>query len=160
MKRVTLFLDRFAAVLEYLLAAGFMALFAVTILNIVLRNVAGIAWLWIPAFSRLVFIWVVFLGIAAATRRGEHLVVDLLARRLGARRRQGLLITIHAVLLPFYAMLLYYGATVAQVRMRVPFDTWRVPTGWAYMAVPVAAALLLAFTLERLVTLAAERPPT
>ena len=157
MKRVTLFLDRFAALLENLLAAGFMALFAVTILNIVLRNVAGIAWLWIPAFSRLVFIWVVFLGVAAATRRGEHLVVDLLERRLAGWRRRGLLIAIHGVLLPFYAMLLYYGTTIAQVRMRVPFDTWRVPTGWAYMAVPVAAALLLVFTFERLVNLAMER---
>ena len=158
MKRITHLLDRFAALLEYLLAAGFMALFAVTILNIVLRNVAGIAWLWIPAFSRFVFIWVVFLGIAAATRRNEHLVVDLLERRLTGRRRRGLLIAIHGALLPFYTMLLYYGANVAKVRMRIPFDTWRFPTGWAYLAVPVAAALLLVFTIERLVTLASERP--
>lgn len=157
MKRITLFLDRLSALLEYLLAAGFMALFAVTILNIVLRNVAGVAWLWIPAFSRLVFIWVVFLGVAAATRRGEHLVVDLLERRLTGARRRGLLVAIHMVLLPFYGMLFYYGLTVAQVRMRIPFDTWRIPTGWAYMAVPVAAALLLAFTFERLVNLVLER---
>lgn len=158
MKRITQFLDRFAWALEHLLALGFMSLFAVTILNIVLRNVAGIAWMWIPGFSRLVFIWIVFLGIAAATRRGEHLVVDLLERRLRGPARRGLLLTLHAAVLPFYWMLLDYGYEIAQVRMRVPFDTWRFPTGWAYMAVPVAAAILLAFTLERLVTLVREKP--
>lgn len=158
MKRITQLLDRFAWALEHLLALGFMALFAVTILNIMLRNVAGIAWMWIPGISRLVFIWIVFLGIAAATRRGEHLVVDLLERRLGGRAKRRLLVALYAALLPFYWMLLTYGYEVAQVRMRVPFDTWRLPTGWAYMAVPVASAILLAFTLERLVSLAREIP--
>lgn len=158
MKRVTQLFDRFALALEHLLAIGFMVLFAVTILNIVLRNVAGIAWMWIPGFSRLAFIWLVFLGIAAAMRRGEHLVIDLLERRLRGRAKRGQLVVLHAALLPFYWMLLTYGYDVAQVRMRIPFDTWRFPTGWAYMAVPVAAAILLAFTLERLVSLARERP--
>lgn len=158
MKRITQLLDRFAWTLEHVLALGFMTLFAVTILNIVLRNVAGIAWLWIPGFSRLVFIWIVFLGIAAATRRGEHLVVDLLERRLAGRAKRGLLVAIHVALLPFYWMLLTYGLEVARVRMRIPFDTWRFPTGWAYMAVPVAAAILLAFSVERLVSLVREKP--
>lgn len=152
MRRINRFLDTTARALELVLAFLFMSLFLVTMLNIVLRNVGGIAWFWIPAYMRFAFIWLVFLGIAVAYRRNEHLVVDFFLMRLGPTARRWTIRAIDAVLLPFFVVLLVYGAEVARVRMRIPFDTWQVPTGYAYMAVPVAATILLAFALERLVT--------
>lgn len=158
MRRLTAILDGTARALEVVLALLFLALFLATMLNIVLRNVGGVAWMWIPAFSRLTFIWIVFLGLALAYRRSDHLVVDALLRRLRGRSRRAVSLCIHGMLVPFALMLLVYGRDVAAVRMRVRFDTWHWPTGWAYAAVPVAAALLLAFVVERLVTTAQERP--
>ena len=158
MRRVGAFLDVIARALEIVLALLFVALFLVTMLNIVLRNVGGVAWMWIPALSRLTFIWIVFLGITVAYRRGDHLVVDALVKRLGGRARKAVTLVTHGLLLPFAVMLFVYGREIALVRMRVRFDTWHWPTGWAYMAVPFAAAILLAFVLERLVTTALERP--
>jgi TRAP-type transport system small permease protein len=157
MRRLTAFLDGTARALEVVLALLFLALFLVTMLNIVLRNVGGVAWMWIPAFSRLTFVWVVFLGLALAYRRGDHLVVDVLLARLRGRARRAATLLIHAALIPFALMLLVYGRDVAAVRMRVRFDTWHWPTGWAYAAVPVAAAILLAFVVERLVITWQER---
>jgi TRAP-type transport system small permease protein len=157
-RRVTTILDTIARALEVVLALLFLALFLVTMLNIVLRNLGGVAWMWIPAFSRLTFIWIVFLGLALAYRRGDHLVVDALVGRLRARARWAVTLVIHGLLLPFALMMLVYGRDVAAVRMRVRFDTWHWPTGWAYAAVPVAAVLLLAFVVERLVITAQERP--
>jgi len=151
MRRLHRALDRLALGVEALLAGLFLTLFLVTMLNIVLRNVAGVAWMWIPGFTRLTFIWLVFLGAAVVARRGEHLVVDLLQQRLPKRARRVAVIAIHTTLLPFYWVMLRFGWEVSQVRMRVPFDTWALPTGYAYLAVPVAAALLLVFTIERLV---------
>ncbi len=149
---MTRFLDRIARALERLLAFLFMSLFLVTMLNIVLRNVGGIAWLWIPAYMRFAFIWLVFVGIAVAYRRHEHLVVDYFLMRLGPRARRWTTRAIDAALLPFFVVLLLYGWEVVRVRMRIPFDTWQVPTGYAYLAVPVAAFFLLAFGIERLLT--------
>jgi TRAP-type transport system small permease protein len=157
MRRLTAFLDGTARALEVVLALLFLALFLVTMLNIVLRNVGGVAWMWIPAFSRLTFVWIVFLGLALAYRRGDHLVVDVLLARLRGRARRAATLLIHAALIPFALMLLVYGRDVAAVRMRVRFDTWHWPTGWAYAAVPVAAAILLAFVVERLVITWQER---
>lgn len=158
MRRLSAILDTAARALEIVLALLFLALFLVTMLNIVLRNVGGVAWMWIPAFSRLTFIWIVFLGLALAYRRSDHLVVDALVQRLSGRTRRLVSLGIHGLLVPFALMLVVYGRDVAAVRMRVRFDTWHWPTGWAYAAVPVAAAILLAFVLERLVTTWQERP--
>lgn len=157
MRALTRSLDAFAWFLEHVVALAFATLFAVVVLNIVLRNVAGIAWLWIPAVARLLFVWIVFLGVAAALRRNEHLVVDFFQRRMPRRLQKAVVLGIHLVSLPFFAMLLVYGLQVARVRMRIPFDTWQFPTGWAYMAVPVAAAILIVFTLERLASTIWER---
>lgn len=157
MRSVKRSLDAFAWLLEHVVALAFAALFAIVVLNIVLRNVAGIAWLWIPAVARLLFVWIVFLGVAAAVRRNEHLVVDYFQRRMPPRLRKGVVFGIHVASLPFFAMLYVYGLQVARVRMRIPFDTWQFPTGWAYMAVPVAATILIVFTLERLASTIWER---
>jgi len=158
MRRLRTILNGTARALEFLLALLFLSLFLVTMLNIVLRNVGGVAWMWIPAFSRLTFIWIVFLGLALAYRRGDHLVVDVLLARLRGRARRAATLVIHGMLIPFALMLLVYGRDVAAVRMRVRFDTWHWPTGWAYAAVPVAAAILIVFVLERLVIVWKERP--
>ena len=152
MKNLKTFTDRFAHGLEFVLAALFMILFLVTMLNIVLRNIGGVTWLWIPGFMRLVFIWLVFLGITVAYRRGDHLIVDLFMKSLGPKGRSRLTLAIESAQLPFFALLLAFGIEVARVRMRISFETWQVPTGYAYLAVPVSAAILLAFALERLVT--------
>ncbi|MEX2543151.1 MAG: TRAP transporter small permease [Trueperaceae bacterium] len=149
-------IDYLTALLEWVMTLSFVALFLVNLLNIVLRNIAGIAWLWIPGFSRLVFIWLVFLGIAAAYRRAAHLDIDFFLLRMKPRVRLLTLMGINLVLIPFFVILLVYGLDVAQVRMRVPFDTWQVPTGYAYLAVPVCAVLLLLYCGERLVKLVKE----
>ena len=153
MRSVKRSLDAFAWLLEHVVALAFAALFAIIVLNIVLRNVAGIAWLWIPGAARLLFVWIVFLGVAAAVRRNEHLVVDYFQRRMPPRLRNAVVFGIHLASLPFFAMLYVYGLQVAKVRMRIPFDTWQFPTGWAYMAVPVAATILIVFTIERLASI-------
>jgi len=152
-KPIQRILNGTATILEWIVAMTFFALFAVTLLNIGLRNLGGVALLWIPGFIRLMFVWTVFLGIAAVFRRGDHLVVDVLLNRFVARAKTLVLTVIHLSLLPFFGVLFHFGLQVAEVRMRIPFDTWDFPTGWAYMAVPVSAVFLLVFTLERLVIL-------
>jgi len=149
-------LDRLQRLLEIGAASLFMTLFLATMLNIVLRNLGGVAWMWIPGFIRLLFIWLVFLGIAIAYRRSDHLVAEFFSMRLPESKRNWILLIIHCTMLPFFALLLYYGIEVAKVRMGIPFPAWWVPTGYAYLAVPVSAALLVIFSLERIVKHARE----
>jgi TRAP-type C4-dicarboxylate transport system permease small subunit len=50
----------------------------------------------------------------------------------------------------FLGVLVLKGIEVTKVRMRIPFDTWDFPTGYAYMAVPICAAIMIAATLIRM----------
>jgi len=131
----------------------FMILFAVNILRILLRNFAGITWFWIPGFSRLVFIWTVFLGTTALYATDDHLLMDFFVNKMRSATRRRLDIFIHLVFLVFVVCLVVYGFMVFRVRMNIPYTSWNFPTGYAYLAVPVCGILMLIFCLNKLRTL-------
>ena len=150
-------MNRIAALFDTILAtiAGvlFGALFLVTVLNIVLRNLGGIAWLWIPGMTKFLFIWTVFIGAAVLYQRNDHLVMDFFSNKLRPARKRILDIVTNAVFLVFLAVLVIYGFIVVEIRMGIPFETWRFSTGYAYLAVPVSAILMLFFCVNKLVEL-------
>jgi len=128
----------------------FTLLFAVNILRILLRNFFGITWFWIPGFSRLVFIWTVFLATTALYVTDDHLIMDFFINKMQPGRKRKLQIVINFVFLAFVMALITYGFMVFQVRMRVPYTSWNFPTGYAYLAVPVCGILMLFFCLNKL----------
>lgn len=129
---------------------SFTLLFGVNILRILLRNFFGITWFWIPGFSRLVFIWTVFLATTSLYVTDDHLIMDFFINKLAPDRKRKLYILINFVFLVFVLVLITYGYLVFQVRMRVPYTSWNFPTGYAYLAVPVCGILLLFFCLNKL----------
>jgi len=57
----------------------------------------------------------------------------------------------------FLFVLVLKGIEVTRVRMRIPFDTWDLPTGYAYMAVPICGAIMIIATLVRMAEYLFER---
>ncbi len=137
-------------ILKWATGAAFLLLFTLTILSIALRYVAGVAWLWVPDFSRLLFIWIVFTGAAVMYADNGHLVMDFFVNRMRPSRRRMLELVIHLSMTVFLLVLVVKGIDIAKVRMRIPFDTWSFPTGYAYLALPVNAAFMLIVDVEYL----------
>lgn len=136
--------------LEWLTGTLFLALFLLNILRIFLRYFLGVAWLWEPDFSRLLFIWIVFIGATVLYVGKGHLVVDYFLNRMKSKVRERMHFTIDLVTTIFLAILVLESIEVIKVRMRIPFDTWDFPTGYAYMAVPICGAIMIAATLVRM----------
>jgi TRAP-type C4-dicarboxylate transport system permease small subunit len=44
--------------------------------------------------------------------------------------------------------MLVWGTRIFLVRLNIPFDTWDFPTGWAYLAVPATALLMIVFAVN------------
>ena len=128
----------------------FMMLFLANILRIVLRNIVGITWFWIPGFSRLVFIWTVFVGTTALYATDDHLLMDFFVNKMQIGTKRRLYIFINLVFLIFVVIVIIYGFMVFQVRMRIPYTSWNFPTGYAYLAAPVCGTLMLFFCLNKL----------
>ena len=65
-----------------ILAGLLAAMLGIALYQIVGRNLFGTALLWGDQAVRLLVLWLTFLGALAATRSGEHIRIDLLARFL------------------------------------------------------------------------------
>ena len=151
-------IERLGDVLFWLAGLLLLAVFAVNVFNVTARYAFGLSYVWLPDLSRILFVWMIFLGGAAAYIRGQHLVIDLVRLRLRTRTKGVSELLINAGLAAFFVFLIGAGARITTVRMRIPYDSWdAVPTAVAYAAVPIAAAIMLIATLVRLVT---GHPPT
>jgi TRAP-type C4-dicarboxylate transport system permease small subunit len=129
----------------------FITLFLLNILNISLRYFWGMSWLWIPDFSRLIFIWAVFLGASILYARKEHLEMDFFINKMNESTREKLSLFIDLGMTIFLVILIFEGYKVSIIRMRIPFDMWDIPTGYAYAAVPVCSIIMLITTINKLI---------
>lgn len=143
--------------IQWLSGILFLTLFLLNTLQITLRYFWGISWLWVPDLSRLLFIWMVFLGTSVLYARHEHLVMDFFVNKMKDTHRKKLNLLMDLVLGGFLAILILKGIEITKVRMRIPFDTWNLPSGYAYIAVPVCSALMLFITLVRFIRYFRER---
>ena len=143
--------------LEWFTGTLFLALFLLNILRIFLRYFLGVAWLWEPDFSRLLFIWIVFIGATVLYVGKGHLMVDFFLNQMKSKTRERMHFMIDLMTAIFLAVLVLKGIEVTKVRMRIPFDTWDLPTGYAYMAVPICGAIMIIVALVRMAEYLFER---
>ena len=143
--------------LEWFTGTLFLVLFLLNILRIFLRYFLGVAWLWEPDFSRLLFIWIVFIGATVLYVGKGHLVADYFLTRMQLKTRGRMHFMIDLMTAIFLAVLVLKGIEVTKVRMRIPFDTWDLPTGYAYMAVPICGAIMIIVALVRMAEYLFER---
>ncbi len=138
-------------VLEWLAATAFLGVVLLSTLKIVLRYLFGEAIFWLPDVVRLLFIWSVFPAAAVMYYRGEHIVVDFLVKKGKPRTQDALGVMVHLVMLVFLGILVYQGVVVSRLRMMQIFTVLPLPTGYAYLAIPVAAAAMFMTSVLRVI---------
>jgi len=133
--------------------ALFFGVLLITVTNIVLRNVLSVSWLFMDGLLRLLFIWMVFSGTAVLYYRNDHLVMDFFSGKFSPKMARRIDLIQQLLFLVFMAILVFYGMQITKVRMGIPFETWNLPTGYAYVAVPVNALVMGLFCIEKILTL-------
>lgn len=137
--------------IEWLVGILFITLFLLNILRIGLRYFWGVSWLWVPDFSRLIFIWAIFLGASVLYARREHLEMDFFVNKMKESMWEKLSLFIDLSMTIFFIILIFEGFKISKIRMRIPFDMWDIPTGYAYAAVPICSALMFIMTINKLI---------
>jgi TRAP-type C4-dicarboxylate transport system permease small subunit len=136
--------------LSAIIGAGLTAIFLLNMYQVVGRYLFSVGAVWIPDVTRFLFIWMVFLGTALLHLRKKHLVIDFVQLRMPQLLRGATEGLISGSMLVMAVIFLVVGWRIMQIRMDIPYTGWEVPTGYAYLAVPVAAALMAAADLLNL----------
>ena len=118
--------------------------------DIVTRTI-GHPWLWLQEVTSTLFIYAIFVGTAAATRRNDHLYLTAISEAMHGTPRLIVEIIIRIVVLGVAFCLILYGY---QNYLR-GFGSFRLPSGTPiaslYAIIPLSGVLIGLFTIEQLV---------
>ena len=121
----------------------FGIIFAINVAQIALRQFDA-GWIWAIDLSRLLFIWMVMLGAAAAYGLREHVVASFIVEKVPDRLQWIPALAVRVLEVLVALILLFAGIPVAQNRAQIDYVQLEgVSTGWAYLSVPVLGAVML-----------------
>ena len=143
------------SLVEKLMAVALTLIVLLIFSNVVGRYLMGTSFAGAEELSRLLFVWLVFLGAILALRRRAHLGVELVQARLPRWARKGCSVVTHVLTL--YALWLFLDGSWTQTKigMNVYSTVLHFPNALIASAGLVCAAsmmLIVANNLLRIVT--------
>ncbi|MCC5904327.1 MAG: TRAP transporter small permease [Halomonas sp.] len=98
--------------MEHVIATLLVALIISVSANVIGRAVLNHSLPWADELARMLFIWLIFIGAAAAFARYEHIAVDFLARRLKPRAAHVLYLFQHLMITALMGVIIWGGFLV------------------------------------------------
>ncbi|EHJ93234.1 Putative TRAP transporter small permease protein [Vreelandella boliviensis LC1] len=98
--------------MEYLIGVILVALIVSVSCNVVGRALFNNSLPWADELARMLFVWLVFIGAAAAFSRYEHIAVDALVRRLPLRIAHMLYLLQHLIITGLMVVMIWGGYQV------------------------------------------------
>jgi len=143
----------FNRTLDVVAALLFAAALLLVNLQIVCRFVLSVSVPWTEEVSRLVFIWLAFLGASIGVREGSLIVIDTLPEIVGPSWNKVMGPVIRVISLAI--ILFLFAASIPLVRSVWPTTLatvdW-ISNGWAYLAFTASFALMAFYSIAPLVT--------
>jgi TRAP-type transport system small permease protein len=125
--------------------------FSVCVFCDVVTREIGRPWLWLQQFTTGFFAWGVFLGMALAARRNDHMYLAEIVQSLQGSRRRNLEVVSRLVVLVVALLMVYFGI----LNFRNDMGSYRMPSliplGYYTVSVPIAGALVALFQIEQVV---------
>ncbi|WP_439498570.1 TRAP transporter small permease [Bosea sp. (in: a-proteobacteria)] len=107
--------------------------------------------------ATVLFVWLVFLGLAQAAHEGSHMAVDLFTAMLPEGVARPLAIVVRLLMLAIALFLIVYSWDLA-MRTRMEIASMRISMIWVYLAMPVGFAVFAAYEAWSLAMSALGRP--
>jgi TRAP-type C4-dicarboxylate transport system permease small subunit len=125
--------------------------FSLLVLADVITRATGAPWLWVQEATMSFFLYGIFIGVAAATRRNDHLYLAVLAESMTGYKRLFFEIFNRLVVLGVAFCMIYFG----YLNFLDGFKSLRMPSmtplATLYAAIPLSGALVALFTIEQIV---------
>jgi len=125
--------------------------FSVVVLTDVILRAIGRPWFLAQEATMTFFLYGIFFGVAAATRRNDHLYLAVLAESMTGGRRLLFEMFNRAVVLGVALCMIYFG----YLNFLDGFKSLRMPSmtpiATLYIAIPICGVLVAIFTIEQMV---------
>ncbi|MBA3480028.1 MAG: TRAP transporter small permease [Lautropia sp.] len=156
MSRVLTAIDRGV---ELLVAALFAAMLLIGLLQVFHRFMLNSSLSWSEEAQIFGHIWIVFVGIPIAYRRGAHLYIETFRDMLPPTLGTGFDVLVELLWAAFALSLMVLGYQVAQVAAMQESPGLEIPMSYPYYGMVFGGAYLMLVALRRLAGWRPRRPP-
>jgi TRAP-type C4-dicarboxylate transport system permease small subunit len=125
--------------------------FTLSVFFDVVTRELGSAWLWLQLVTTGFFAWGVFIGMAVATRRIDHLNLVEITKRITGPRRTLLEVTNRVVIVLVGLSMLVFGFQNVLNDMGSFRAPSLIPLATYTASVPISGALIVLFALEQII---------
>jgi TRAP-type C4-dicarboxylate transport system permease small subunit len=125
--------------------------FTLSVFCDVVTRELGAPWLWLQLVTTGFFAWGVFIGMATATRRIDHLNLVEITKRMSGPKRTFLEVTNRVVILLVGTAMVVFGLQNFWHDMGSYRAPSLIPLSTYTASVPVAGALIVLFALEQII---------
>ena len=132
---------------------------AAVAVQVFFRFVIGDPLSWTEELARYAFVWITFLGAAVAYRHRAHIVVDIMLHLVPTWARAPLSWVVEGLVAVTLVILIREGLRMVETTSNVQATMLQIPMSYIYAAIPVSAALMLVYQVERLVGVLRSRRP-
>jgi len=124
--------------------------FSASVFFDVLTRTIGAPWLWLQEVTSTFFVYGIFIGAAAATRRNDHLYLSAITETMRGMTRRLVETFNRCVVLAVGFCMTYFG----YINFLQGFGNFRMPSmtplSSYYAVIPISGALIMLFTVEQL----------
>jgi TRAP-type transport system small permease protein len=137
---------------EWLLSAIFGAAVCIALVQVFYRYALNTSLSWSEEAQIFGHIWIVFLGIPVAYRRGAHMYIETYCDKLPPKARSVFNLLVELLWAAFAVSLMVLGWMVARVAHLQESPGLEVPMSYPYSGMVLGGAYLLLVALRRLVS--------
>jgi TRAP-type C4-dicarboxylate transport system permease small subunit len=128
-----------------------LAGFSTSVFLDVLTRTLAAPWLWLQEVTSTFFVYGIFIGAAAATRRNDHLNLSAITETMSGMPRLAIETFNRLVVLAVALCMVWFG----YINFRQGFGSFRMPSmtpiASLYAAIPISRVLIALFTVEQMV---------
>jgi len=128
------------------------AIVVITLASVWWRYVLNAPLAWPEQVSRILFVWITFVGAAVLYRERLHVAIDIFMAPLPRAARSAVGWAIELLILAFNFVLLLYGLKLSVDTLGQTFGALDITPASFYFAAPVAAGMMILYFLERIST--------
>lgn len=134
---------------QYLAGGLIAALFLVLNLQIFTRYVLGSPLSWTEEVARYLFVWMVFIGSAAAMLDRSHVAIEMFVDALEPRARLLIRLVSDVLCLSFLVIFAYWSSKTLSRVWAIPSSALELPSGILYSSVPISVSLMIVRLVQR-----------
>ena len=135
--------------LRVVVGLGFTTIVVLTIAQVFFRFALDSPLTWSEELSKLLLVWVVFVGAAVVCWDGRHLSVDVFFRKLPTPLRRAVRVFNVAVAVIFLGILVYTSIPIIELDNLTDMGALGIPSGWIRAPATVGGGLMIVIILLR-----------